>query len=133
MLQRLFSQKSFVRNWDSKGSSWEEGGGISTLIYEGVAPSQKEAGELAIKAGVDVGISYEEAYMRPMIDNVHEGKVSIETIDRSVRRILNIKFRLGLFDDPFVDPEYAVRISHTDEHRALALQAAQEGIVLLKK
>ncbi len=109
-----------------------EGGGISTLIYEGLAPTQKEAGELAIKAGVDVGISYEAAYMMPMIENVREGKVSMETIDRAVRRILTIKYRLGLFEDPFVDPDHAVAVSNTAEHQALALQAAREGVVLLK-
>jgi beta-glucosidase len=115
-----------------KGLVLSEGGGISTLIYEGVAATQKEAGALALKAGVDVGISYEEAYMRSMIENVCEGKVSMETIDRSVRRILRIKFLLGLFENPFVDPDHAVRVSHTEEHQHLALQTAREGIVLLK-
>ncbi len=109
-----------------------EGGGLSTVIYERLAPDQKKAGELCIKAGVDVGISFENAYMKPLIENVKEGKVPIEIIDRSVRRILKQKFRLGLFDNPFVDPEYAVKVSHTQEHQDVALQVAREGIVLLK-
>ncbi|MCE5249784.1 glycoside hydrolase family 3 C-terminal domain-containing protein [bacterium] len=117
---------------DFQGLVLSEGGGISTLIYEGLASSQKEAGELAIKAGVDVGISYEDAYMLPMIENVKEGKVSMELIDRAVRRILRQKFRSGLFENPFVSPDDAVRVVHAKEHQDMALQASREGIVLLK-
>ena len=53
-------------------------------------------------------------------------------IDRSVRRILKQKFRLGLFERPLVDPEHAVQIVHQPEHQDLALQAAREAVVLLK-
>lgn len=109
-----------------------EGGGITTLVYEHVVPGQKEAGALALKAGLDVGISYEEGFMMPMVENVREGKVSMELIDRAVRRILGLKFRLGLFEKPYVDPDYAVSVSHTEENQELALQVAREGIVLLK-
>ena len=109
-----------------------EGGGISTLVYEGLAPSQKEAGQLALHAGVDVGISYEDAYMLSMKESIQEGKVPIELLDRAVRRILKMKFRLGLFGNPFVDPDHAVQVFHTPEHQELALQSAREGIVLLK-
>ncbi len=115
-----------------KGLVLSEGSGIETLVYERVAPTQKAAGELAIKAGVDVGISFEPGYMGKMIENVNEGRVSIETINRSVRRILNIKFQLGLFENPYVDPDYAVKVRHTAKHQQLALQTAREGIVLLK-
>ena len=48
-----------------------------------------------------------------MIENVNEGKVSMEIIDRSVRRVLEQKFRLGLFENPFVDIEKAIVVSHT--------------------
>jgi beta-glucosidase len=109
-----------------------EGGGLSTLVYTNLASNQKEAGELAIKAGVDVAISFEDGYLLPLIENVNEGKVSIDLIDRAVRRILKQKFRLGLFDDPYVDPDYAMNITHTMENQEVALQAASEGIVLLK-
>ncbi len=109
-----------------------EGSGISTLVYEGLAKDQKEAGQLAIKAGVDVGISYEAGYMKPLVESVREGKVAMETIDRAVRRILRQKFRLGLFENNLVDVDHAVEVSHTQEHQDLALQAAREGIVLLK-
>ena len=109
-----------------------EGGGIGTIVYERVARTQKEAGQIALKAGVDVGISFEDGYMRSMIESVEEGKVPIELVDRAVRRILRMKFRLGLFENPYVDPDRAARIVHCKEHEELALQTAREGIVLLK-
>jgi beta-glucosidase len=109
-----------------------EGSGLSTLIYEHVAPDQKKAGEMTIKAGVDVGISYEPAYMQPMAENIREGRVPMAYIDRAVARILRQKFRLGLFDHPYVDPERAVKVTHTQESQDLALEVAREGIVLLK-
>jgi beta-glucosidase len=109
-----------------------EGGGIGTPVYEHIVANQKEAGALTLKSGLDVGISYEDGFMLPMIENVKEGKVSMGMIDRSVRRILLQKFRLGLFEDPYVDPDHAVSVSHTKENQELALQVAREGIVLLK-
>jgi beta-glucosidase len=109
-----------------------EGGGIGTLVYEGLAPTQKEAGALALAAGVDVGISFESGYMQDLLSSVREGRVPVSQVDRSVRRILRQKFRLGLFDRPFVDPAQAARTVHRSEHQDLALEAAREAIVLLK-
>jgi beta-glucosidase len=115
-----------------EGLVLSEGGGISYLIYHHVVSSQKEAGALALKSGVDVGISHEKAYMEAMIENIHEGKVNISTIDRAVRRILLQKFRLGLFENPLVDENRTDSIVHSVQHQELALQAAREGIVLLR-
>jgi beta-glucosidase len=70
--------------------------------------------------------------MKPMIENVKEGKVSIELIDRAVRRILEQKIRLGLFENPYVDPDYALKVTHSKESQEVALNVAREGIVLLK-
>ena len=125
-------QKLLREEMGFEGVVLDEGGGIGTLIHEGIAADMKEAGALAIKAGVDVGISFQPAYMMSLIENVNEGKVPMEEIDRAVRRILNIKFKLGLFENPFVDPENAANVRHTKEHQELALQAAREGIVLLR-
>ena len=109
-----------------------EGGGIGTLVYEGLAPNQKEAGAIALAAGVDVGISYESGYMQDLLASVREGKVPMSLIDRAVGRILKQKFRLGLFEKPLVDVERAVQTVHQPAHQDLALQAAREAIVLLK-
>ena len=115
-----------------KGLVLSEGGGLNTLLYTGVAENDQQAGELALRAGLDVGISFEDGYLKPLIDAVKEGRVSMELIDRSVRRVLELKFRLGLFDKPYVDPQRALDVTHTKESRELTLDAAREGIVLLK-
>ncbi len=115
-----------------KGLVLGEGGGLNTLVYMNLASNHKEAGALAIKAGLDVGISFEDGYLSPLIENVNEGKVSIDLIDRAVRRILRLKFQLGLFENPYADPDYAVKVTHTQESQDAALKTAREGIVLLK-
>jgi beta-glucosidase len=115
-----------------KGIVVSEGGGLGTIVTERHAATQKEAGILAIKAGVDVGISIEDAYMGGLIENVHEGKISMKDVDQAVSRLLRIKFQMGLFEHPYVDPDYAEKIVNSAEHRELALQAEREGIVLLK-
>jgi len=115
-----------------QGLVLSEGGGITTLVYEGLAANQKQAGQIALKAGLDVGISYESGFMLDMIESVREGLVPKALIDRAVRRILRQKFRLGLFESPYVDPDRAKKIVHNKDHQELALRAAREGLVLLK-
>ena len=115
-----------------RGVVVSEGGGFATLIYEHIVHTQKEAGALALKAGVDVNITYEPAYMGPLIENVEEGRVPIELVDRALRRVLELKFRLGLFENPYVDVEHAVSTVHSKPNQDLAFQAGREGIVLLK-
>ncbi len=115
-----------------QGLVLSEGGGLSTLLYEGLAPTMKEAGPLALAAGVDVGISYEDAYMGDLVENVKKGVVPESLIDRAVRRILRQKMRLGLFEKVLVDPERAAATVHAPDHRELALRAARESLVLLK-
>lgn len=115
-----------------RGIVMSEGDGFDTLIYEHIVPTQKEAGALALRAGVDMDITYEPAYMGPLVENVQEEKVSEALVDRAVRRVLELKFRLGLFEHPYADLAQAERVVHSEQHQQLALQAAQESIVLLK-
>ncbi|RPI26160.1 MAG: beta-glucosidase, partial [Acidobacteria bacterium] len=109
-----------------------EGGGLGSIVYEGLADNPKDTARLALQAGLDVGISYEPAYLQPLVEAAREGTVPMHLIDRAVRRILKQKFRLGLFETPYVDPAKAVVPSQAPEHKAMALEAAREGIVLLK-
>jgi beta-glucosidase len=115
-----------------KGVVLEEGGGIETLVYEGLVDNLKDATALCANAGMDLSIYADSGYVYQLIKNVHEEKVAMETIDRSVRRMLQQKFRLGLFDKALVDIEKAGEIVHQEKHQELALNAAKEGIVLLK-
>ncbi len=115
-----------------EGLVLSEGLGILTLIEERVAANQKEAGQISLRAGVDVSITHEDGFMIPLMESVKEGSIPEALVDRAVRRILRQKFRLGLFDRSFVDPDKAAATVHSAEHQRLALRAAREGIVLLK-
>jgi beta-glucosidase len=115
-----------------KGIVVSEGGGFDTLLYEHIVPTQKEAGLLSLRAGVDVNITYEPAYMGPLVESVAEGRVPIALVDRALRRVLELKFRLGLFEHPYVNVDQAVQVVHSQANQALALRAGREGIVLLK-
>jgi beta-glucosidase len=64
-----------------KGIVESEGGGFGTLIYEHIVPTHKEAGALALRAGVDVKLTYEPAYMGPLVENVEEGPVPMALVD----------------------------------------------------
>ncbi len=109
-----------------------EGDGFATLQYEHIVPTQKEAGALALRAGVDLDITYEPAYMGPLVENVEEGRVPMALVDRALRRVLEMKFRLGLFENPYVNVDRAVQVLHSQANQDLALRAGREGIVLLK-
>jgi beta-glucosidase-like glycosyl hydrolase len=115
-----------------KGVVTSEGEGFGTLLYEDIVPTQKEAGALALRAGVDLNITYEPAYMGPLIESVQEGRIPLALVDRAVRRVLELKFRLGLFEHPYADLDQAKQVMHSSAHQKLALDAAREGIVLLR-
>lgn len=106
--------------------------GISELIrVHHVVDSEEAAAKLALDSGVDLELPFPAAYPN-LLTLVKEGKVSASEVDRSVARVLRLKFLLGLFDDPYVDPDYAVKVTNDAEHRELALKAAHESIILLK-
>lgn len=113
------------------GFTVTEGMGLSTLLLNGIAASQEEAGQLAIRAGVDLSINYEEGYRQPLLEGVREGAVDEALVDRAVRRLLMVKERLGLFDQS-LEADPALLNGRPPEHRDLALRAARDGIVLLK-
>jgi beta-glucosidase len=70
--------------------------------------------------------------MGPLVESVQQGIVPMALVDRAVRRVLELKFRLGLFEHTYVDVDHAVQVMHSQANQALALRAAREGIVLLK-
>lgn len=96
-----------------------------------VAGSKAEAAKLALEAGVDIELPDPDSY--PMlVQLVRDGKVSEATIDKAVARNLRLKFLLGLFESPYVDPDRAVKVTNAPAHRELAAEAARRSIVLLK-
>ncbi len=108
-------------------------GSIKMLqTFHHVAADEKEASILALEAGIDVELPRVECYGEPLLQAVKEGLISEATIDEAVSRVLRAKFFLGIFENPYVDAEYTPSVFDTAEHRARALQAARESIVLLK-
>ncbi len=96
-----------------------------------VARDGKAAAALAVATGVDIELPDPDCYLH-LAELVREGTVPESVIDERVRPMLRAKFRLGLFDDPYVDPAEAERIVREPSHRDLALEAARKTITLLK-
>jgi beta-glucosidase len=96
-----------------------------------VAADRREACALAVEAGVNIELPEPDCYLN-IVELVREGVLKEETIDGLVGPMLLWKFRMGLFDDPYVDPDEAERIVGSEANAALALQAARETITLLK-
>ena len=97
-----------------------------------VAADEKEATRLAVMAGIDMNMTpLDFTFNENLLSLVKEGKVPISRIDEAVRRILRVKFELGLFEQPMPDAALVSKIG-TDESRQVALQAARESMTLLK-
>jgi len=125
-------EKILRQEWGFRGYVVSDGGGLQMLVQvHHVAADNADAARQAIAAGVDYDLSDGSVY-RTLLDQVKAGRVPEWQIDRAVSEILYDKFRLGLFDDPYVDPAYAERVTNSPEHRKLALKAAQEASVLMK-
>ncbi len=107
--------------------------GVGQLVDHGLASDPKHAGELAIHAGMDMDMQ-SAIYIDFLKKSLDEGKVSISTIDEAVRRILRVKFQLGLFDDPYLyfDDKREAEVLYSEEIMAHALKSARESVVLLK-
>lgn len=95
-----------------------------------VAPTMEEAAVMALSAGVDVDLGG-DAYIN-IINAVNVGRVSREMLDASVARVLRLKFEMGLFENPYVDPGKAKKGVRSDAHIALARKVAQASVTLLK-
>ena len=95
------------------------------------ASSPVESAAQSIGAGLDVDLSG-TAYGKNLKDALALGLIDEETLDQAVKRVLRTKFALGLFEDPFVSEQEAMRTVGTKTHRAVAKQVALEGITLLK-
>ncbi|MDR0726363.1 MAG: glycoside hydrolase family 3 C-terminal domain-containing protein [Prevotellaceae bacterium] len=120
-----------LRNeWNFKGYVVSDYWGVNGVHNpHRVAGSYAEAQALCLEAGLDLELpgGYSD-----LLSLVKSGRVSEETLDKSLRRILTVKFELGLFENPFVDPKEADKIVRSKEHRELALEAARKVMTLLK-
>jgi beta-glucosidase len=118
--------------WGFQGVLVSDYFGITELIrIHHIVGTKEAAARLALDSGVDVELPFPDAYPT-LIEQVKQGKVAEATIDRAVANHLREKFLAGLFDDPYVDPAYAEKITNSEEHQKLSLQAARETLILLK-
>ena len=120
-------------DWDFDGFIVSDWGSIDQMIPHGFARDGNHAAELALIAGSDMDME-SSLYVSQLVGLVNSGKVDIKLIDDAVRRILRVKYELGLFDDPYkyCNNERSIQELGSDQNMQLALDAAKKSIVLLK-
>jgi beta-glucosidase len=124
--------KVLRQEWGFEGYITSDGDGLQMLVNtHHVAYNNADAARQGIAAGIDYDLSEGTVYST-LVAQVKAGIVPESEVDRAVARVLATKFRLGLFDNPFVDPDYAERVTNSEEHRRLAVEAASKVMVLLK-
>jgi len=102
------------------------------LHFHHVAATPGEAARLALSAGLDMELPAQQFYNQHLKAEIEAGRLAMEIVDEAVRRVLRLKFQLGLFEHPYVDEDAAPAVFDTDEQRRLARQAATESTILLK-
>lgn len=116
--------------WKFDGFVVSDWASMTEMIAHGFAKDGKQVAEISANAGLDMEM-VSGSYVQYLPQLVKEGKVSVETIDNAVRNILRIKFRMGLFENPYVDTKKE-SVLYADAHLKAARQAAIESAILLK-
>jgi beta-glucosidase len=109
-------------------SDWNS---VVQLIHQGVAENRKAASELAFNAGVDMDM-VDQCYIDNLIELINEGKIAEARLNDAVKRILTIKFKLGLFEKPYTALESSKKFLLQEEHLKCSRKLAAESCVLLK-
>ncbi len=118
------------REWGFQGLVCSDGNGVDELVFlHRVAVDQAEAARKSLAAGVDIELG---GCFATLLEQVKDGKVLQALLDRAVGRMLRAKFMLGLFENPYCDPQAAADVTNCAAHQALALEAARKAAVLLK-
>lgn len=118
------------KEWGFDGFVVSDWSSISEMISHGFAADEKEAALKAVNAGVNMEM-VSMTYFNHLKELINEGKVKQQTIDDAVRNILRIKFRLGLFENPYVDVKKP-SVMYAKAHLDAAKRAAVESAILLK-
>lgn len=98
----------------------------------GISDNKQDSARLALSAGIDMELPSTDCYGAPLFTAVREGKIDEAAVNQSVSRVLEMKFKLGLFENPYVDAARAAAVFDTPAQRQLARTIAQKSIVLLK-
>lgn len=127
-----FTLTKVLRNeWKFDGFVVSDYTAVEELLKHGVAANEADAARQALSAGVEMEM-VSRLYQKNVPQLIREGKLSLPTIDEAVRRILRIKFRLGLFEHPYADLARESGALLNSEHRAAARAIAARSMVLLK-
>lgn len=117
--------------WGFKGFVTSDFASITELRFHGIARDDAEAARKALLAGIDMDMMG-HVYHKHLAAEVKAGRVPMRALDEAVRRVLRVKFHLGLFEKPDIDPKAAPALMQTQGAREVALKAAQESVILLK-
>ena len=117
--------------WQHDGFVVSDWGAVEQLRYQGMAEDEKEATLLAFNAGIEMDMA-DRMYQKYLAELLEEGKVDMKLVDESVRRILRVKFRLGLFERPYVEEKPESEMYLLPKSLEIAEKAAAESMVLLK-
>ena len=118
------------KRWGFDGFVYSDLASIDGIAGAHVVANLEDAAIQAVEAGTDMDLGA-NAY-RQLVKAVQTGKVKESAINRAVSNVLRLKFRMGLFEQPYVSPEEAARLVNCEDHRMLARKIAREGTVLLK-
>ena len=117
--------------WQHDGFVVSDWGAVEQLRYQGMAEDEKEAAMLAFNAGIEMDMA-DRMYQKYLAALLEEGKVDMKLVDESVRRVLRVKFRLGLFEQPYVEEKPESEMYLLPKSLEIAEKAAAESMVLLK-
>lgn len=117
------------KEWKYDGMVVTDWASAFEMVNHGFCTDGKDAAEKSVNAGVDMEM-VSETFIQNLKQSIAENKVSMETIDNAVRNILRLKFRLGLFDNPYVVTPQTVKYS--EKHLQTAKTAAEQSVILLK-
>jgi beta-glucosidase len=121
------------QTWGFEGTVVSDYFAVDQLAaYHRLASDKIQAATLALRSGVDVELPSTDCFGTPLAEALRGRHVEIAAIDDAVRRTLRLKFELGLFESPYVDPDLALESVDTPAHRKLASRVARKSMVLLK-
>jgi beta-glucosidase len=120
------------QEWGFGGFVVSDANAVRNLVTHGFAEDLTDAAARAMTAGVDLEMAIQDPAYAHLPEALQAGAVSQDVLDASVRRILEAKLRLGLFDNPYVDEDRARQVLADPQHREVALVAAERSAVLLR-
>ncbi len=117
--------------WNFQGFVVSDAVAVHNLVTHGYARDPQDAAHKAFTAGLNMDMA-SGTYLKYLPVEIQEGRISIEQIDEAVRPILETKFRMGLFEHPYIDESHIDQVLNDPAHQQLARAAAQRTVVLLR-